>query len=199
MREQHGEASGARAKIQCRLDRRAVGDVRRETVRQDLGNERARNDDALVDVETELAEPRFARQVRGRDALVDATRQQRRDLPALGMGELRVEERLEPIERQMQRMQQQVSGLVVGAGRAVTEREPGLVEARHRIAEPVAQRFEFGWRVHSALRLRARRAFVMRGTAAQARAIGREGRGRSRRAARDRPSPRVRSACESYR
>ena len=83
---------------------------------------------ALVDVETELAEPRFARQIRGRDALVDAARQQRRELAALGMGELRVEERLEPIERQMQRVQQQVGGLVVGVGRAVTEREPASLK-----------------------------------------------------------------------
>ena len=50
----------------------AVADIRLEPAGQQFGDERARNDHALVDVEAEVAEPRLVRQVGGRDALVDA-------------------------------------------------------------------------------------------------------------------------------
>ena len=65
-----------------------------------------------------------------------------RELRALGLRQPRVEEGLQPVERQVQRVQQQVGRLVVGVGRAVAEREPALAEARHRVAQPVAQRHE---------------------------------------------------------
>ncbi len=55
-----------------------------------------------------------------------------------GRAQTRVEERLQQIERQMQRVQHQISGFVVGIGRAVTERQLGLVEARHCEAQQVA-------------------------------------------------------------
>ncbi len=64
------------------------------------------------------------------------------DLAALGVRELRVEERLEPVERQVQRVQQQVRGFVVRVGRPVAEGELRFAEARHRVAQPVAQRLE---------------------------------------------------------
>ena len=92
------------------------GDVGRESVRQQLGDERARDEHALVDVEAEFAEPRLVRQIRGRHAFVDAPREQRAELAALGLRQLRIEERLEAIERQMQRVQQQVRSLVVRVG-----------------------------------------------------------------------------------
>ena len=59
----------------------AVGgpDVRREAVGQQLGDERARDDHALVDVEAEVAEPRLVREVGGGHALVDAAREQLRE------------------------------------------------------------------------------------------------------------------------
>ena len=53
-----------------------------------------------------------------------------RELRALGLRQPRVEERLEAVERQVQRVQQQVGGLVVGVGRAVAEGELRLAEAR---------------------------------------------------------------------
>ena len=54
--------------------------------------------------------------------------EQLRELRALGLREPRVEERLEPVERQVQRVQQQVRGLVVRVGRAVAEREPASLK-----------------------------------------------------------------------
>ena len=78
-----------------------------------------------------------------------------RELRALGLRQACVEERLEPVERQVQRVQQQVRRLVVGVGRAVAERELRLAEARHRVAQPVAQRLEL---VHGGASSRARSA-----------------------------------------
>ena len=143
VRQQDREATRAGAKVERALYSRRIVDVRRNAVRQQLRNVRARNDDAIVDVEAESAEPRFARQVRGGDTQVDAAREQACDLHAFRRGEARVEKRLQPVERQVERMQQQVGGLVVGVRRAVTEHEPGFAEPRHRPAQPVPQCFEF--------------------------------------------------------
>ena len=110
------------------------------------------NEDALVDVEAEFAEPGFLREIGRRHAPVDAPFEELGHLRALGLRQPRVEEGLEAVERQVQRMQQQVGRLVVGVGRAVTEGERGFAEARHRVAQPVAQ----------ASRDRARRSVLIR-------------------------------------
>ena len=92
------------------------------------------------------------RQVGGGNALVDAAREEMRERLPLGLREPRVEKRLQPVERQVQRVQQQVRGLVVGVGAAVAERELRFAEARDGEAQPVAQRLEIagGNRAHRA-------------------------------------------------
>ena len=142
VREQYREAAGARAEVERRRDALGRADVRRESFGQELGDEGPRNEHALVDVEAEIAEPGFVRQVGGGHALVDPPLEQLRDLRALGLRQPRIEERFETIERQVQRVQQQVGRFVVGVGRAVAEGEPRLAETRHRVAQPVAQRLE---------------------------------------------------------
>jgi hypothetical protein len=76
------------------------GNPRREPVRQEFRDERSRDDHALVDVEPELAEPRLACEVRGRDARVDPPREELAELRALVLRETGVEEHLEAVERQ---------------------------------------------------------------------------------------------------
>ena len=76
MREQDREASGAGAQVERRRDARGVADERLERVGEQLGDERARDEHALVDVEAELAEPRLAREIGGGNALVDAAREE---------------------------------------------------------------------------------------------------------------------------
>ena len=71
VREQDGEAARARAQVERVRDELGRADVRRKAVRQQLGDERARNQHALVDVEAKFAEPRLVRQIGGRHALVD--------------------------------------------------------------------------------------------------------------------------------
>ena len=119
---------------------------------QQLGDERARNDHALVDVEAELAEPGFVRQIGGRHALVDAAREELRHLRALGLREPRVEERLEAVERQVQRVQQQVGGLVVGVASCRGRRRaaPRRSATRPSAASRAASRAR--WRIASSRR-----------------------------------------------
>ena len=82
---------------------------------------------ALVDVEAEIAEPGLVREIRGRDALVDAAVDQAAAAASRSACvSVRVEEGLEPVERQMQRVQDQIRRLVVGIGRAVAETQARL-------------------------------------------------------------------------
>ena len=148
MREQDCEAARARAEIERRRHRGRIRQVRRKTVGQQFGNERARYQHALVDVKTEIAKPRLVRQVCSRYALIDATAEQRTEFGALGGRQFRIEELLEAIERQMQRVQQQVCSFVVRIRGAVAERESSLVEARYGVAQEVAQRLELGRWTH---------------------------------------------------
>jgi hypothetical protein len=100
MREQDREAARAGAQIERRGDLLGSADVRRESLRQELGDQRARNDDALVDIEAEGAEPGLVREVRRRHPLVDASREQLSDVRSLRHRQAGVEKRLEPVERQ---------------------------------------------------------------------------------------------------
>ena len=142
MRDQDRKAAGSRAQVERRRDLLRRPDVRRETVGEELGDERAGNQHALVDVETELAEPGLVREIRRRHALVDPAREELLKMRAFGLRQPRIEERLEPVERQRECMEQQIRGLVVGVVRAVPEDEFRLAEPRHGVAQPVAQRFE---------------------------------------------------------
>ena len=77
----------------------ASSSPRREAIGKEFGDEGAGNHDALVDVEPEIAEPRFVREIRGRHALVDAPDEKLQQSGALGLRQRRVEKGLEPIER----------------------------------------------------------------------------------------------------
>jgi len=128
--------------VECRRHRIGAADERLESVGNQLGDERARDQHVLVDVEAKVAEPGLVREVGGGNPLFNSPVEQMRELRALGLRQSGVEEGIQPVERQVQRMQQQIGRLVVGIGRAVAERQPALAEARHRVAQPVAQRHE---------------------------------------------------------
>jgi len=119
-----------------------VAHPRREAIAQSLRDVRARDDDALVDVEPELAEPRLVGQVGRRDPIVDPARKQMRQRLALGLRQPRVEERLQAVERKVQCVQQQIRRLVIRVDAAVPERELHLAETRDRVAQPIAHGFE---------------------------------------------------------
>ena len=69
---QEGEAAGAGAQVEGRVDGPRVFDPRRQLFEQQFGDEGARHDDAVVNVKTVFAEPGFVGQVGGRQALFAA-------------------------------------------------------------------------------------------------------------------------------
>src|SRR5581483_8947026 len=99
------ETARARAKVEGVAHVLCITDEWLQAIADQCGDERSRHDHALVDIELELAEPRLAGDVRRRHALVDAAVEERSELFALVDGETRIEEWLEPIQRQMQRPQ----------------------------------------------------------------------------------------------
>ena len=107
-------------------------------------------------MEPEIAEPRLVSEVCGRDALVDPAREELAEISLLSLRQLGVQKRLEPVERQVQRVQQQVGSFVVGLVAAVAEVELCLAEARYGLAQPVAQRLQFadGDGTHASTRVR---------------------------------------------
>ena len=138
MRQQNREAARAGAQIERALDAQGVGNPWLKPVGQQLGDIRAWNDDALVDIETKLPQPGFVRKVRGRDAIIHPALDDLQQLAALDVGEIRVEKRLETIERQVQRMQDDIGCFVVGAGQTMAEAEATGDKPGDGVTKPVA-------------------------------------------------------------
>jgi hypothetical protein len=65
-------------------------------------------------MKAEAMHPRFLRDVRGGHAIGGATLDHAQNRVDFGSGQLCVEKRIEQIERQMQRMEDQIGGFVVG-------------------------------------------------------------------------------------
>jgi hypothetical protein len=143
---QYGQAARAGAQIERAADGAAIGNPGRERLAQQIGDVRARNDDPLVHVKAQSAEPGFARQV-GRgpapaDTFVDqpqrAKRFPRADFAAGGR-----------IGRQTERVEHQPGGLVPGPEGAVTVgkaggAQPALALAHEATdAPPAGGRAEF--------------------------------------------------------
>ena len=141
---QNGQAAGAGAQVECRC-RRSIGivDPRRQLFVQQFGDEGTRHDDALVDIETVVAQPGFMGQVGGRQAIFDAALVDVEQGVAFAVRQTGVEEGFEPVERQVQGVQHQIGGFVPGVVGAVAEEQAGLVEAADREAQPVANGDEF--------------------------------------------------------
>src|SRR3546814_2764638 len=89
---------------------------------------RARNNDSWIDHETVALQPGLAGQVGGGHVFrYTALEQFQEALPLFGQ-HARVQEWLQRIERQMQGMQQQISGLVPGIVAAVSEGQARYIE-----------------------------------------------------------------------
>ena len=105
---------------------------------QQFGDEGARHDHALVDIETMFAQPGLVGEIGGGQAFAHPAFDHRLHLFRFVMCKAGVEEGIEPVERQMQGVQDQIRRLIEGVVRAVAEKQLRLVEARHREAQPVA-------------------------------------------------------------
>lgn len=137
-RREDREAARARAELEHRADLLGIGDVWLQPVVEQLADERTRHDHALVDVEAVAVHPRFARQIGGRHALGRASLDHREHGGDFVGQQPRVEERFERVERQVERMQHEIRRFVIGVVRAVTESELRFREARHGVAQQVA-------------------------------------------------------------
>src|SRR5258706_654092 len=143
MSEQDRQATRTGTQIERGLDLGRIWNPGTQALAQQFGGVRARDQYPLVDIEPVLTQPRFVRQVCGRDAFVYAPGSDLQQLLAFDVREPRIEERLEMIQRQMQRVQDQVRGLVVRVGRAVPEKKASLGKTRDRVTQPVTNGFEF--------------------------------------------------------
>jgi len=81
VREENGEAARAGAQVERRCHCPAVGNPGGQILAQQAGNMGARHYHALVHVKGEVAEPGFARQVRGGFAAADAASEQSKHAP----------------------------------------------------------------------------------------------------------------------
>ncbi len=141
---ENGEAAGARAQVEDRADRSRPGAQVPFPFRcvqlpaQQLAEIGAGHDDALVDIEGVGADPGLVGEVGRRLAGGDAPLEDVAHLAALGGDQAGVEPGVELIDGQVQRVQDQVGGLIERIAGAVPVAEAGGVEARHGVAQPIA-------------------------------------------------------------
>ena len=140
---QDGEATRARAEVQNRAHRAGIEPQMPlaggclHLPAQQLADIGARHDDPLVDVERMAPDPGLVRQIGRGLARGDAPFDDLAHGGPLGRQQPRIEPGVELIDRQMQRVQDEIGGLVEGIGGAVAVHEPGRVEAAYGIAQPV--------------------------------------------------------------
>jgi hypothetical protein len=138
------QAAGAGAQFEHVLDAVRIGHPGAELVRHQLGDEGARHQHALVDVEVVAAQPGFVGDVGGRHALADAALDHVQHLQHFLLQQAGVEEGLELVQRELEGVQDQVGGFVEGFGAAVAEEQLGSVETGDGVAQQVARRAEIG-------------------------------------------------------
>jgi len=127
-RQQNRKATRAGAEIERVADCPRPGQPRREACAQKLRDVRARHDDALVDVEAVLAEPRFVREVRGGLARADTLFHERGDARRFSRGQGAPEVACERLERKAERVQREPRRFVARVGRAVAVGDSGALE-----------------------------------------------------------------------
>jgi hypothetical protein len=120
-----------------------------QIIAQQLRDERAWDEHALVDVEAMLPEPGLVHEVGGRFARADPRGDQRFDVCSLLRRHSPVEMRRERIERQLQRVQKEPRRFVAGIRCSVAIRDARGLEPPHDLPQDRAQ---------SRLRRRARHA-----------------------------------------
>src|SRR5438105_1335627 len=109
---------------------------------QQLADVGARHDDPLVDVERVAPDPGLVCQIRRGLARCDARLDHLAHGIALGCQQAGLEPGVELIDRQVQRVQNEVCGLVESIGGTMAVYEPRRIEAAYGIAQPVAYRDE---------------------------------------------------------
>jgi len=148
-REENGETARAGAQVERRCHGPGAGNPGGQIFAQQAGNMGARHYHALVHVKGEVAEPGFARQVRGGLAAADAAREQGQHAPRVERTDPSPEHGRSAIQGQAQCVQREIRGFVAGGGGAVTENEARLAKAAGPEAHEAARRPGACWRPSS--------------------------------------------------
>ena len=141
---QDGQAAGAGAQVEGGFDGPRVVDPRRQLLVEQFGDEGARHDDAVVDVETMFAEPGFVGQVGSWQALLATAPENIQQRFTLVRQQTGIEKRFEAVERQIQRVQREISRFVPGVVTAMAEKQAGGIEAADGVTKVVANGDQFG-------------------------------------------------------
>ena len=136
----------------CGIDFAGVFYPWRKLFPQQLGNEGARYDHALIHEKIEISQPCLVGEVSGGNFLGGAALDDVQYLLQLCRGKPCIEKRIQPVERKMERVENEISRFIVGRGGAMAEKEPGLVKAAYRETQQVADSLELssGFVVHKA-------------------------------------------------
>ena len=137
-----GQAAAAGAQIQRAVHQLGIFDPRRQRLAQKFVNKRTRHNHALIDIKIEIALPRVLRDIGNRHALFDAFAQFAQQFGFFIGQQRRVQIRFQHIQRQMQRVQDQIGGFVVGVVAAVSEHQPSLLKTAHGKTQEIAQRVQ---------------------------------------------------------
>jgi len=145
LRRQNGEAAGAGAQIQHAADIVGIADqgalaATEQAGEQKIADEGARHDHALVDIKGHAADIGFVEQIGRRLARRNTSIDQIDQTAPLLRQQPRIQKRIEIVDRQMQGLEENESGLVERIGRAMPIGEFGCVKTRDGEAQEIAQR-----------------------------------------------------------
>ena len=143
-RGQDGETARAGAEVEHVSNFAGIAD-RQGAVGQKIADEGARDQRPPVDVEAHAVHVGRAQQVGRRHAQRHAGVDQGEQPRPFGGGRFQVEPRVQPVDRQPQRLQDQECRLVDGVGGAVAVGQAGGAEAADREPEEIAQGDERGF------------------------------------------------------
>jgi len=128
--EHDREAAGTGAQVESPAYAQPRRQPRHETLTYELGNERARHYHAFVDIKPVVAQPGLAREICGGHTPAYAHGDEFRNLANHTRCDGLLEIGGQPIGRQLQRVEHEVSGFIPCSGYTVTVREPRAREAR---------------------------------------------------------------------
>src|SRR5688572_25889365 len=115
-----------------------------QIIAEQLRDECARNDHALVHVELVALQPGLVEQVGSGQALLHSPLDVLQQTIDLAVRQVRIGEKVEALQRELQRAHDDERRFLERIGLAMAKRKVGLVEARYRISQHIAKRPQIG-------------------------------------------------------
>ena len=151
MRHLDGQAAAAGTQIQSRMHQLVILYPRAQRLAQQFVNKRTRHKHPFVHIKIKFALPSLIRQIRHRHTFVYPPLDQSQQAAFFRRQQNRVQIGFQQIQRQIQRVQDQISGFVVRIVAAVAERQPRLIETADGKAQHIAHggKVSFGFFKHN--------------------------------------------------